>query len=268
MTTPWTNISTTLIFSDHSPVLRLIPTAKIAVIMVHGIVSTPRHFDFIMPILPSNCSVHNLLLAGHGGTHKDFAKASMKQWKTQVEQALLQLEETHETIIGIGFSLGSLLLMEASRSHPKLQQLILLNPPLRPKFPLTMLWQSLRYIHGRVRSENPVELATFLDIGCQLKPGIWRYLSWLPRFAELLIFCHQCRREISRIPVPCQVFLSQKDEMVRHKTQQDFFKLSHAKCRIFARCTHCYYTKEFQQAVIDCVTNLLNDEALPIVPEK
>ena len=78
---------------------RIVPAADTAVLFIHGIVGTPRHFDDLIPLLPDTVSVHNLLLAGHGGSARDFARASMKTWEQQVEAAIAALAETHPHIV-------------------------------------------------------------------------------------------------------------------------------------------------------------------------
>ena len=98
----------------HSSYIRLVPGAKTAVLMVHGIVGTPRHFDFLLDTVPQDVSVMNILLPGHGGTVKDFANASMKQWKQTVAEAMETLCTTHERVIVVAHSMGTLLTAEAA----------------------------------------------------------------------------------------------------------------------------------------------------------
>ena len=70
--------------SMHRTYARIVPGAGTAVLMVHGIVGTPRHFDWLIPEFDETWSVYNILLDGHGGSVDDFAETSMKKWKEQV----------------------------------------------------------------------------------------------------------------------------------------------------------------------------------------
>ena len=60
----------------HHPYFRNRPDANTAVLLIHGILSTPRHFDWLIPHIPDYFDVSNILLAGHGGTAQDFSVAS------------------------------------------------------------------------------------------------------------------------------------------------------------------------------------------------
>ena len=61
---------------DHAEYLRLFPDADVAVLFVHGILGSPRHFDLFLPVIPPKWSVQCLLLDGHGKGVKDFSKSS------------------------------------------------------------------------------------------------------------------------------------------------------------------------------------------------
>ena len=62
-----------------------------AVLMVHGILGTPDHFEPFLPLIPEDVTVRNLLLPGHGGTVRDFGRSSMDAWRGYVHAALQEL---------------------------------------------------------------------------------------------------------------------------------------------------------------------------------
>ena len=68
---------------------------RAAILFVHGILGTPRHFAPFLPYVPASWSVCNLLLEGHGGSVRDFSHAAMAQWKQQVHAALDALLTEH-----------------------------------------------------------------------------------------------------------------------------------------------------------------------------
>ena len=45
---------------NHQEYRRIVPGADMAVLMIHGIVGTPHHFDNLLPLIPENWSVVNL----------------------------------------------------------------------------------------------------------------------------------------------------------------------------------------------------------------
>ena len=78
---------------DHREFKRIVPEARSAVLFLHGIVSTPRHFDPLLTLVPEDVSVWALLLDGHGKEVPDFGRTSMKKWETQVQKAILEIQE-------------------------------------------------------------------------------------------------------------------------------------------------------------------------------
>lgn len=66
-----------------------------AVLLIHGIVGTPRHFDFLKDSFPADWTLRSIQLDGHGGTVADFAHTSCDKWKQQVERELVALCERY-----------------------------------------------------------------------------------------------------------------------------------------------------------------------------
>ena len=49
---------------NHQEYIREIPGAKTAVLMLHGIAGTPDHFEMLLPLVPADWSIYNILLDG------------------------------------------------------------------------------------------------------------------------------------------------------------------------------------------------------------
>lgn len=162
---------------DHSPYFRNRPNAQTAVLLIHGILSTPRHFDFLIPHIPDQYEIYSILLAGHGGSVGDFTKASIKQWQAQVNNALNELETRCSRIYIIGHSLGALLALNAVQQHKKVSGVLLLNPPLLPRVQCTMIGRSLRFAFGKLQSDNMADVLCYEDLSIQLEPYLWKYLG-------------------------------------------------------------------------------------------
>ena len=69
---------------EHKEYKRIYPKANVAIMFVHGIVGTPKHFAEFVARVPDGISVYNLLLHGHGGSVRDFSHTSMQKWEKQV----------------------------------------------------------------------------------------------------------------------------------------------------------------------------------------
>ena len=65
----------------HKEYIREADHANTAILMIHGIFGTPRHFDDIVKLVPDNWSVYNILLDGHGKGVREFSRTSMVKCK-------------------------------------------------------------------------------------------------------------------------------------------------------------------------------------------
>lgn len=198
---------------DHSPYIRKTKAADTAVLMIHGIMGTPRHFDGFLPLIPENWDIYNILLDGHGKTVRDFNRTSMKKWQAQVQNHFREMSSRYERIFVIAHSLGTLLAMEAARQYPeKVERMIFLAPPLKIFMRPVMVKYSLKEIFGRIDEKNPREGAVSRGNSIRSEKRVWQYLGNVPRLLELLQFSNRCRKIPAQ--VPCLVFLSGKDELI------------------------------------------------------
>ena len=76
---------------EHKEYVKINDESNTVVLFIHGIVGTPNHFNEFVPLVPESISVYNLLLDGHGKGVKDFSKASMKKWESQVATVVEEL---------------------------------------------------------------------------------------------------------------------------------------------------------------------------------
>ena len=244
----------------HREYTRIVPNAKTAVLMVHGIVGTPRHFDFLFSSIPEDVTVQNILLAGHGGCVSDFAKASMTQWRQQVAFALEQLCASHECVYIVAHSLGTLLTAEAAKAQPKVKGMLLLNVPLRVQVAPKMMAASLRWCFGTLRMDDPQDAALQRCSGVEATWQLWRYLPWIPRFWELLTICKKTRGLFeTELALPVYAFQSRDDEVVRRSTSKHLLKNDHICHTILPGCGHFFYSKEAKVQICKALRQLLEE---------
>ncbi len=242
----------------HESFIRIVENADTAVFMVHGIMSTPRHFDFILPHIPADYSVCNILLDGHGGTVRDFSKTSMKKWRAQVLHHLTKLSKTHSKILVIGYSLGTLLTLELVEKFPQIKAMVLLNTPLKVFVKPVMFMRSLKFSFGKINEENPVELATYNDVSIKLTPYLWQYIPTIPRFLELLKLCRDTKAKAEKLSIPAHAYFSKNDELVSIKSASYFADNDRVSVQSFDNSGHCYYEDNFKTAVIKSVTHFVD----------
>lgn len=212
-----------------------------AIVFVHGIVGNNKIFDFLQPLVSATCEVKSVVLKGHGGDALAFSRASMAEWKAQVEEAVTEMSGRHERIIGVGHSMGCLLLMDQA-VRIRLAGLFLLNPPMRVKPHFALLINALKVAIGYTK-RDPVAQAAKEAYGISIDFNPLHYYGWPERYIELFLEIRRIRKEVlSRIECPIVAFLSDNDEMVSLSSEKELGKLSNSTTIRLRASTHYYYS--------------------------
>lgn len=224
----------------HEAYTRQIPGSRQAVLLIHGILGTPNHFAPLLPLIPDDWSIYNILLDGHGGKVEDFSHTSMKKWKTQVTRQLDELLTRYDRIILVAHSMGTLFcIQEAIRRPEKIAHLFLLQVPLRPRLKLSTALRSALLPFGIVLKGSEMMCD---DCSVTLDPWLWKYLGWIPRFVELIRECAATRKILQDLTIPCQAFQSQHDELVSNRSARDLQQHPHIRTTILPDSGHFGHT--------------------------
>lgn len=243
---------------EHNEYIRAFENSENAVLMVHGFLGTPRHFDAFLPLIPDDWSVYNVLLDGHGGAANDFAKTSMKKWRTQIKTTLDKICENHKNVYIIAHSLGTLLSIEFSASHQdRIKAMLLLACPLKVKVAPKILKNLLNIIFDRVDESDPYALATKNATSVKTDKRLWIYFGYIPRFIELLAYIKVSRKNILSVDVPCHVFQSGKDELVSKKALKYIKANDKLAVSVLEGSGHFYYTIDDFKQIEDALKNVL-----------
>ena len=237
----------------HEEYVRIVPCADTAVLFIHGIVGTPNHFRDLIPLIdlvPADWSVYNLLLDGHGKTVDDFANSSMDKWRRQVWCTFEELSKTHERIILVAHSMGTLFSIQLAIEHPeRIPFLFLIAVPMRPGIRLMTIRNLLKLVFGKLRDDIPLEAATKKVCGVTTTRKLWKYLKWIPRFLELFAEIHRTEKGLYRLHIPCIAWQSQTDELVANRTRKVLEKSGVMEVHNLLHSTHFYYHTEDQKLV-------------------
>lgn len=226
----------------HREYIREVPGSRQAVLLIHGILGTPRHFDSLIPLIPADWSIYNILLDGHGGKVEDFSHTSMKKWKAQVHARLDDLLGRYDRIILVAHSMGTLFSIQEAVERPKkICHLFLLQTPLRPRLKLKNAFYALLMPFGIVPKDARVMESSH---SITLSPWLWKYLGWIPRFLELFQECGRTRKLLGSLTVPCQVYQSRNDELVSMRTCADLNKHPHIHTTVLPHSGHFGYFGE------------------------
>ena len=238
---------------DHSSKIRLVDGATTAVLFIHGILGTPRHFSHILPLVdhvPKTVSYYNLQLPGHGGTVGDFTGSSMTQWKRAAQAAFDQLAATHEKVVIVGHSMGTLFALQLAVQNPKkVALLFLIAAPIRPWVSLRGMVCCLRASFGCPREDRPAEMAILRAGGTKLTRKLWRYIPWAPHMIALLRLAKETERLLPRLETDTIVFQSRKDEMVHLRSGEILNRYACVQLTTLPNATHFYYPEEESKQV-------------------
>ena len=191
----------------HQPTRRIAEDSDTAILFIHGIVGTPNHFRDLLPLVPDDWSCVTLLLPGHGGSVRDFSRASMAQWRSYVTEQVDQLAARHRRIFLAGHSMGTLFCIdEALRRGDQVAGLFLLAPPFYPQLTLPAAWRCLQVALG-MEARTPTLQATYDACSITHTRKLWQYISWLPRFLELFAAARQGRAQIKELTNWCAAAL-------------------------------------------------------------
>ena len=248
----------------HKEYIHEVDGSDTVVLFIHGILGSPDMFNKYIEQMPSEWSVYNMLLDGHGKTVSDFAHTSMKKWKSQVDHAVYELSVKYDNLIIVGHSMGTLLAINATEKYPtKVKQLFLLAVPLkiflRPIAPLT----ALKVIFEEVSDNDPIAVAMRDGHSVKLNKNLLGYLRWLPRYVELFRESRATRSRALTIDVPCNVYLSKKDDMVSVHSGKYFEDNKKVKVSILENSLHLYFEEpemEFLLKEFDDVCNRVKAE--------
>ncbi len=228
----------------HRPFKKEVPGARRCILCLHGFLGSPAQFRPFLPFFPADCSVYALLLDGHGGSTRDFARTSMEKWKRQAEDAVRHLSEQYEEIYIIAHSMGTFFAIEASLTFPKVQGIFLLATPLKIRIRPTAVYNSAKAFFGLHKADDPVGHAYMEAHSVALSKKPWEYIGWLPRCRELFRESRTMRKTIARTAVPCRIFQSERDELVAAGALRYIPQKPNITTAVLSGARHFIYTDE------------------------
>lgn len=221
--------------------VRIVEGSEYAVIFVHGIVGTPRHFDFLIDVVPPNVSIYNMLLDGHGYGVRDFSRTSLKKWETQFEQMVEKLLLTHKKLFIVAHSMGTLFAIEQAIKHKEITDLFLIASPLRISVSLPLYEVVFKIFFDSIPPHDARTLSAKSCYGIAHDFNLFKYFGWIPRFIDLFVKVHKTNKIIGELKTRTFVYQSYADEVVSRKTFKMIEALPCAELHILKHSTHFYY---------------------------
>ena len=225
----------------HLEYVRKKSGSNTVVLFVHGILGTPNHFKQMTEAVPEDWSVFNMLLKGHGGTVDSFAASGMKEWKNQVSCQVDALAAEYDHIIIVAHSMGTLFAMEAGLRVPAVDALYLLNVPLKVYLHPRITVDALKVIFEKVGPKDKTAAAMQKAYSITPDRRLWKYIKWAPNYLALLLEIRRVRRKAGSIKIPCKVYQSRCDELVRKSAAQYFEHNENVNVSVLEQSGHFYY---------------------------
>ncbi len=220
-----------------------------AILFVHGILGNREFFDFLQPCVPPGWTRRSLLLEGHGGSVRDFGRASMARWKAQVHEAVAELRESHGRVVVAAHSMGTLFAIgEAVRGGA--DAVFLLAPPLSLRLSARLFATPLKVATGRIRPDDVWAQAAVRAYGITGGGNPLHYLGWAARYAELFAEIRRVRRLCPQFRAPAEVIFSARDEMVSPRGRRYLEGNLQAAFTLLPASGHYYYSDADRALII------------------
>lgn len=244
---------------QHEEYKHIVPGAKTAVLFLHGICGSPNHFRRLLPLessVPASWSVYNIVLDGHCKNVEDFGRSSMKKWKAQVQSVFDALCRTHEKVVLVGHSMGTLFSVNLALRRPeKVAFLFLLAVPVRVFVQPRAVGYLMRIAFDRIDEDNPVLVSMRAACGIRQTKKLWKYIPWAMRMVELLRLCSQTGKAVPDLRVPCIAWQSEKDEMVSSRADKLLRQSGRVEVHDLPHSTHFFYTPKDTKVIMESFHN-------------
>ncbi len=245
---------------EHNQYIRLSEEKKTVVLLIHGILGSPRFFDGLIDVIPKEWSVFNILLDGHGKGVSDFSHTSMEKWSNQVESAFSRFREEYENVVVIGHSMGSLLSIEASlKNAGNIRQMIFFAVPAKVLWKPSMFSIVFRIIMGRNSKEKHIAEAERKTFSIRPDKSLLHHIGWIPRGIELLSLIRRVRRNIHLVDIPTCTFQSGCDEMVAGTALSYLRRNTLFDIDVLEKSKHYWYDKKEYEYARNKIKNILKE---------
>lgn len=229
--------------NKHSEQAHLGP-GNSCILLVHGILSSPRFFNPLISELPENVNYLNLLLPGHGTVVKEFANFGMRDWENYCAKKLAYLREIYDHIVVVGHSMGNLLLIdEIIKDNSKINGAVLIDVPLIGHITKAGLNVMLKATFDAEIKDKGIAKSVEYNKSIKLE----KYCElpfFLPNFISLLWKMHQIRLDLPKMQVSSQVYQAGEDELVSSISNRYIIKNKLANLHIMDGIGHFYIPKK------------------------
>ncbi|MBQ9097274.1 MAG: alpha/beta fold hydrolase [Clostridia bacterium] len=239
----------------HKTYINELKGSNTAILFIHGILGSPRHFEKFVSAVKDKVSVYNILLKGHGGSVVDFANTSMEAWKNQVADVAKYLTGKYDNIYIVAHSMGTFFAIENAINYPnKVKGLMLMQTPLKIGVKASAVVNTVKTLFD-YDDEITAVYKTMNSIN--LSSHLWEYVDWVPRYVELFRESKRMRGVINNLETKTVIFQSVKDELVSMKSVDYIPKKENIKLNVLENSAHFIYDENewgcMQQELVNMI---------------
>lgn len=246
------------------------PAVDAAVLLVHGINASPRHYDLIAPALAERgvaCRVTRL--PGFAEPLPAYAQTTADQWVASVKDELTALREQHDRVGLVAHSLGGAVAIRTLLDDPQAADFAVLLAPAvavsnsRSPVGTTRFWHDFGrnvFLFTRtLRSPYPMDCR---DPDRTDHAGRTPFTP-IAVVEELFQLMDRNRTEAQRITTPLTVFVSTTDPVVDTPSAEAYFDgidASDKRLVRLERSGHAIPLDQEWRSVVDEITRRARDE--------
>ncbi len=221
---------------------RQVEKSKSVIFFIHCMFGSPKYFNDYIELVPEDWSIHSVLLKGHGGTAREYGRATMREWKQQVNAEFDKLAAEYDNIYILSHSLGTLFSITLANAHPdKVKGMFLLSAPTRPVLTRRMIKTGFKLLLFQNTPGDIVAEMAAKKYSIQVSRNIFLYGGYLHNYVTLFQEIFEVRKHTKEITVPCRVVFSKYDELVRLDAKEYFEGVESVKVIILENSYHFYY---------------------------
>ncbi len=191
------------------------PSAKQAVLVLHGFTAEPRTVDFLIPFLKSAGFETALpVLRGHASRPEDMVGVRWQDWLADASTAFEDLARNHEQVSVVGHSMGAVVAAHfAAQNQTKIHKLVLVSPAIEFSNPavkvLPLLGKFVKFWKaGPASIKDPSLRAEFIAKGINYQ----RFP--VAAFTELFNLGALVKTELAAIQCPTLVLHGRLDSVI------------------------------------------------------
>ncbi len=229
--------------NKHKEYRKKVKDSSTVILFIHGILGTPIHFKKFIKYVPKNWSICNLLLTGHGLGVEEFAKSNIDIWKNQVHEEIEILKQSYDNIYIVAHSMGTLFAINETivDDLSKIKNLFLLAPPLNTILKPAIVRCSFNILFDKIKENDLVGIASKEAYGIDIDRNLFKYLSWIHVYLGLFKEIKNVRKDMGKLNIPSEVFISKNDELVSTSAIKYFENNEKFKIYELKNSSHFYY---------------------------